>query len=481
MPSIYLRTLVPAMIVFALAGCSADVPTADLTNVAGLPLQPASGRVRICHQPGYANSILEVGVSALPALLAHGDYITTFQVSHASQPTDPSRVTTIGDALAAARASRAAAAETHSGACRITILAAAGTYQGTTGSSSGMLEHFPLIVDMPDITLHGQLVMMQDWSGQAVDGVESVLAPVDPLPVVDGVSTPIVIANAHSGASAADGLVVEGFVFQSGHDPEVDAGGQGIFALRASHLTIRGNRFEGGFTESIDLRAGSSDVIGNHLSGTAGTCDMCLAGPGTFLARDNVLLSGGIPGIAVSPTVRIPEPAGVEPYVLPEMAETWANINGNVVRDHQRLPVGVGIRIDAVGVGAASVHGTVHADIEENLIANNRFGIIVHAAFPTATTDRRGDVDMTLDGNEFEGSCEANLLVAFARHTTVLGLANTPYLLNSTFQLNLGQDLSWADVWYGHPAGFGNTLVVNGVVIDNGSRQSYNPAPCPAS
>ena len=176
-------------------------------------------------------------------------------------------------------------------------------------------------------------------------------------------------------------------------------------------------------------------MIENHLSGTAGTCDICLAGPGTFLAQGNILLAGGIPGIAVSPTVSIPEPAGVEPFVLPAMAQTFANIRENVVQDHQRTPVGVGIRIDAVGVGAANVHGTVSADVEDNALYYNRFGIIVHAAFPTATTDRRGDVVLTLNGNEFRGSCEANLLVAFARHTTVLGLANTPYLLNSTFDL----------------------------------------------
>ena len=480
MLTIHLRALVLATGVSVLAGCTGDIPTVHDAREPGASLEPAFGKVRICHQPGHTTRILEIGISDLAYHLAHGDYITTLQVSHAVQPADAAHFATISDALAAARASRVAASETSAAACRITILVSAGTYQGTTGAASGALEHFPLMVDVPDITLHGVLVMTLDNSGHSVDGAETVLAPAEPLPIVDGVSTPIIIANAHPGGSAGNGLVVQGFVFQSGHDPVVDAGGQGILALRATGLTIRGNRFEGGFTESLDLRAGSSDVIGNHLSGTAGTCDVCLAGPGTFLAQDNLLLAGGIPGIAVSPTVRIPEPAGVEPFVLPATAETWAVIRTNDVRDHQRIPVGVGIRIDAVGVGAANVHGTVHADVEDNLLLNNRFGIIVHAAFPTAVTDRRGDVDLTLNGNDFEGSCEANLLVAFARHTTVLGLANTPYLLNSTFRLTLNDDVSWDDVWYGHPDGFGNTLVVDGNVIANGSRQFYNPAPCVA-
>jgi hypothetical protein len=51
--------------------------------------------------------------------------------------------------------------------------------------------------------------------------------------------------------------------------------------------------------------------------------------------------------------------------------------------------VGVGIQLDAVGVLAPNVHGTIHAIVQDNLLVNNRFGMIVHAAFPVAGTDRR--------------------------------------------------------------------------------------------
>ena len=40
-------------------------------------------------------------------------------------------------------------------------------------------------------------------------------------------------------------------------------------------------------------------------------------------------------------------------------------------------------------------------------------------------------------------------------------------------------DLSWADAWFGHPAGFGNTLIVDGNVIPNGGRQFYSATTCP--
>jgi hypothetical protein len=486
MPTNHQRTIALGFGLALVASCTADVPTDSNAPTTALSLVPAAGKVRVCHKPGSVARILEIGADGVADHLAHGDYISTLLVSHdAAQPADHAHFTTISNALAAARTSRAAAGETTAAACRITILVSSDTYQGTIGSVSGILEHFPLVVDFPDITLHGAFVMGLDAAGRAtgdgVNGGQTTLTPLEPLPFDGSVSTPIIIANGHPNGSAGNGLEVQGFVFQSGHDPVVDAGGQAILSLRTTGLTIRGNRFEGGFTESIDLRASSASVLENHLGGTAGTCDVCLAGPGAYHAQGNRLLAGGIPGIVASPTVGLPVPPEVEPFVLPATAEMWADVRNNEVRDHQRLPVGVGIRMDAVGVAAPNVHGTIHAIVQDNTLLNNRFGMIVHAAFPTATTDRRGDVDLTLGGNVFQGSCEVNLLVSFARHTTALGLTNNPYLLNSTFRLTLGGDVSWEDVWFSHPAGFGNTLEVDGGAIANGARQFYHPEPCSVS
>jgi hypothetical protein len=220
-------------------------------------------------------------------------------------------------------------------------------------------------------------------------------------------------------------------------------------------------------------------VVQNHLAGTAGSCDVCLAGPGRYSAVGNRLLSGGIPGIDAVPMVLLPVPPGVDQDVLPATAETWVDIRNNEVRDHQRVPVGVGIRMDAFGVGAPSVHGVLHAVVQDNTLLNNRFGIMVHGGFIAANTDRRSDVDLTLGGNVFQGSCQANLFVSFARHQTGLGLQNTPYLLNSTFTLTLNGDASWDDVWYSHKAGFGNTLVVDGGVVAEGQRTFYSAIGCP--
>ena len=476
-----------ACVVAAVLTSCGDLPTLSPTTAAASAAASA-GEADVCHQPGEGGRILGIGLPALADHLRHGDYVSTLLVSHdAVAAGDGVHFATVGAALAAAAASRAAAGELTAGACRITIHVEAGTYLGTVGTPSGTLEHFPLVVDVPDITLRGALVMALDDDGRATGesttGEETVLAPVEPLPFVNLLSTSIIDANAHPGGSAGNGLVVEGFVFQSGNPPLVAPGsGQAMLSVRATGLTIRGNRVEGGFTESFDLRAGSADVVQNHLSGTAGTCDVCLAGPGTYTAYGNRLLAGGIPGIGATPTVSLPVPPGVEPYALPATAEVWAEIRNNEVRDHQRTPVGVGIRMDAVGVGAPNVHGVIHAVVQDNLLANNRFGIIVHGAFPVAGTDRRGDVELTLGGNVFQGTCQADLYVAFSRHTFGLGLpTNATHLQNSIFRLTLNGDVSWDDAWFYHPAGFANTLVVDGSEIANGTRHFYSDAGCPGS
>jgi hypothetical protein len=484
MRMLHLRPLAAGAVCALVASCTSDLPTFAPDRLPAYSIGHSDRKVEVCHRPGTDSQVLEIAAAAVPAHLAHGDYITTLRVSHEpDEPADGAHFVTIGDAISAARASRMGAEEMTAGACRITIVVPAGTYAGATGRASGTLEHFPLVVDVPDITLHGALAMALDDAGRATglgaSADESVLTPVAPLPIAGGVSTPIIIVNAHPGGFAGNGLTVQGFVFQSGHDPLVDAGGQAILSLRATGLTIRGNRIESGFTESLDLRVGSAAVVQNHLAGTVGTCDVCLAGPGAFSAVGNRLLSGGIPGIAASPTVLLPVPPEVEQYLLPATAETWADIRNNEVRDHRRVPVGVGIRMDAVGIGAVNVHGVIHAVVQDNALVNNRFGIMVHGAFAAAGTDRRGDVDLTLGGNVFQGSCETNLFVSLARHQTGLGLQNTPYLLNSTFRVTLSGDVRLDDVWYSHKAGFGNSLVVDGNVIPNGQRQFYSATGCP--
>jgi hypothetical protein len=416
----------------------------------------------------------------------HGDYLTTLVVSHKDdQPLDGAHFHRIGDALAVARTGRLSRGESRSAACRITISVSSGVFHGTaTRPATGGLEHFPFVVDVPDITLHGALVMQLDGSkratGNGVDAHATTLLADDPQPFIDGISEPMIIANGHPGGSAGNGLTIEGFVFKSGHHNYlIDYGGQAVFSSRVRNLVIRGNRIEEGFSESIDLRESDATIERNHLAGTGGTCDVCLAGPGAYRASGNVLLAGGIPGFFLVSAIGTPPPTGIEPTVLPFASTVRGEIINNEVRDHRRLPVGVGIRVGALGVAAWDVHGTVHAVIRNNRLVNNTFAMLIEAAFPVEGTDRKGDVDVTLGGNVMEESCQNDLLVALTRHVRVLGLSEDVYLEHSTYRLKLNGNIPWSRVWYGNEGGHGNRLVVDGRLIPSGTRAFYDETKCP--
>lgn len=476
----------------AVAGATActDVPNGPPATGPGLAaVSSGSEKAAVCHLSGSAARTLEISTNALPDHLGHGDYLARLVVEPGNLAVgDGLHFARITDALEAARAVRVARGELRSAACRITIAVASGVFRGTAAETTDpSLEHFPLVVDVPDITLQGAFSMMADANGRATgqgtDALATTFAPVDPLPIVDvacagglcSASTPIIIANGHPGGSAGNGLTVEGFVFQSGYDGvDEHPAGQGVFAMRVDDLVIRGNRFEAGFSESIDLRATSAVVARNHLGGGGGTCDVCLAGPGVFQVTGNRLLAGGIPGILSAPVLLLPVPAPVEQYVLPAASEITADVTNNEVRDHLRIPVGAGVRVTTVGRGAPDVHGTSRVRIHDNALVHNNFAVLIEAAFPVRNTALRGDAEVTLGGNVLQQSCQATLLVTFTRHTTALGLSNQPYLRNSTYNVALGGDVEWDDVWFSHPADLGNTLTVDGTEIATGSHVAYD-------
>jgi len=250
---------------------------------------------------------------------------------------------------------------------------------------------------------------------------------------------------------------------------------------------IRGNRFERGLTSATDLRASSARVAFNYGNSLGLNCGHCLAGPGRYLAIGNTLIDGGLGGIYVSAAVA-PLPlslganagAEVEPYVLPASASVDAALINNEIRGHQRLPIGFAVRVLALGPASATVPQSTRVFLGGNDLSENTFGVILDAGFPQGTALKKGDLDVTFRGNTIAGNCQTNLLVAFTRHTGALGTTSNPYLQNSTFDLRLGRDLAWANAWYSHPDGNGNTLVVDGATIANGQQVAYDPTElCP--
>lgn len=467
----------------SLAACGSDAVTVEPA--------PSGPKLSICRTSGTgAPAVAEIFTSQLAAAKAQGSYVVSLSVDKTSAVGDSIHFRTIGDALAAVRAGRLARNETETAACRITISVAAGIIAGTAApSTDSTIEHFPLVIDVPDVSLIGALAMAVDAGGRATGaGTTTAASTFSPSPALvvptggsqQGVSEEIIVVNGRTSGSKGNGAIIEGFVFQSGRAPDVTPlGGQGILALRVTGLVIRGNRFEGGFSESLDLRASSAVVERNHLSGLGGSCDICLAGPGTYTARDNrVLGRGGIPGITIIPAVLLPVPTVIEQFTLPSSAVVIATISNNEVSGHLAKPVGVGVRIEAVGVGAPEVAGTAKVSITGNTLTGNTFGIIAHGGFPVTGTLRRGDIELTTSGNTITQSCQRDVLVTLSRHQAGLGLASPfpSHLQKSTYKLDFGGDIVWSNVWFSHAAGFDNALVVNGEPVANGLNTAYDAA-----
>jgi hypothetical protein len=473
-----LRRIAPLFILLVLAACS-DRSTPDATG----PSTPEL-LVSICHGSGATAQLMDVSRAELAAHLVHGDYIAGLEVDPSSTALrDGVHFSRITDALAMASAERVARREIESSGCRITIAVAAGIYRGSFSLlADPALERLPLVIEVPNVTLRGTFQMTLDAGGRAT-GVgastsATILLPTPALKSGSSGSEPLLIVNGHPGGGyQGHGATIEGFVFQSGHlGNDAVLGGVAILTLRVKDLMIRANRFDSAFSESVDLRASSAVIERNHMSGGGNTCDICLAGPGEYRVYGNRLLAGGIPGVLVVPATLLPVPVGMEQYALPAASTVKAMIVNNEIRDHLRLPVGVGIRVGTVGIGAPNVAGTSLVDLRDNTISNNNFGVMVEAAFPVAGSTLQGNAIVTLAGNDIFRSCQNDVLVAFTRHVKALGagMPQLPYLRNSSYTINLADDVDWSDVWYDNPAGMGNTLTVDGVVIPSGRHQAYD-------
>jgi len=147
----------------------------------------------------------------------------------------------------------------------------------------------------------------------------------------------------------------------------------------------------------------------------------------------------------------------------------------NDIRDHLRVPVGVAVRVSAIGTGAPNVPQSTTLDVHDNTLANNTFALLYEAGFPVANTTLKGDLAVTMARNLIQNSCQSDLLVTFNRHATTLGVAQLtrPYIKNSNYKISLGNNLRWEDVWYSNPSGFGNTLTVEGDTIGSGAHLAY--------
>lgn len=474
-----LPTPLPALISVVLAACAHDG-----TTTAPPPEPTPQAQVTVCEgaQTIPVRRSVDDSATALTALLAVKAYPIELRVDPKRSRNNGLVFRRITDALAEARRIRSVV---RNSGCRIAIRVDPGLYVGTTAGGDTTKEQLPLRIDVPNLSLQGSTRTIADSLGrplfdptaemQREDVPRTILTANPALLVIGGntqtgVSEPLIVVHAEDD-TGGNNASISGFIFRSGHTTaDAPLGGKGILVMRATSVSISGNQFEGNFTERIDLREGSARVELNYLTGPGDTCDICVAGPGVFSVSRNRLVDGGIPGILIVPATLLPVPDGVPQSTLPASATVQVTVAQNIIAGHQRVPVGVGIRVATVGINAASVQGLSNVRIVDNTLSHNRFGIIVEAGFPAAGSPLRGDAVVDLAHNVFVQNCQADLYLSFARHTTGLGLANTPYLRNSSYQVTVDAPRT---VWYAHPAGFGNVLRINGDTVGNGVVHSY--------
>ncbi|MES1260079.1 MAG: hypothetical protein ABUL71_05735, partial [Gemmatimonadota bacterium] len=276
-----IRQIAPLAALAFVAACADAAISPIEYHSPGAAQSLAQEPVVICHQPDQAANLITVGAAAMPAHLAHGDYVARLSVDPAITPGDGIHFRRITDAILAARATRFTFQELTAAACRISIDVVAGAFKGSFDAGvDPAFERLPLIIDVPDITLRGALVMQMDGAGRATGASDHATTLLPDRPIAfSPVGEDFIIVAGHPDGSLGDGAVIQGFAFQSGRN-DGSAGGLGIMALRASRVVIRGNRFEQGLMTAVDLRASSAVVENNHAAHLGANCAFCLAGPG---------------------------------------------------------------------------------------------------------------------------------------------------------------------------------------------------------
>ena len=479
------------------AACMASIAVVSCSDSPSAPDIVGTGEIlSVCHVSASAGRVIQIFSSDLAMPRSHGDYRARLIVEKDSKAVgDSIHFTRIGDAIAAARAFRISRNEMSSASCQITIAVGPGVFEGSVAESADpTFERFPLVLDVPGITLAGSFKMGIDAVGRATgepqNGFATTLAPSPGLvrERLGGAQNfraePLIVVTDAADGRAGNGAVIEGFVFQSGNSAEAaEPGGIAVFAMRTEGLVVRGNRIEEKFSEPITVRSSTALIVQNYLIGRGGSCAICLSGPGTFEVNANRLMGpGGIPGILIFAVSILPVPPMVMQQALPESSVVTAYVNNNDIRNHQQKPSGVGLRIGALGVLSSDVVSSARVFASNNTFENNTFGVMVEAAFPLLNTALKSDIALTLEDNSIIGNCQADVYVAFARNSTGLGLTSAAlfqseaFLHNSTFTLELGGDVDWEDVWYANPDGFGNTLIVDGHVVPSGTRVAYDAA-----
>jgi len=385
----------------------------------------------------------------------------------------PGQFTTIQAALAQARIDRLSSGlppnET------IVIHVASGQY----------VETWPLILDVPNLSLEGETSLTTDGNGLPTGFVDSSATKLVAKPALVSLET-ILLMGPTSSDLTGNGVTVQGLVLDAGNSGLAD-NGRDITLDRVSDFSIRQNVLTGSAALALDARASSGVIEENFITGA--TCGSCISAgnqqtPANYLFLRNrsvnnvgaAVLVGGSSYDGVEDTRLLPVAPGTT------FDQITAVINGNDLSNNNQDPnFSAGIRFFAINLGIPTAQntGNVTATVINNTVMGNSFGVTIDAGFPYRADQRlwNASFSVAFSGNVISGSKRSPALITFTRNEATIFpkmLKAYKYLQDSTFTLSdSGGNLN--GYWFDHPATdptdgrlLNNTLIVNGVTVPNG-------------
>ena len=168
----------------------------------------------------------------------------------------------ITDALDSARELR------RSDSRRIVIRVAAGICSGNfetqpTGQKTRPPELLPLVLNVPNLTLHGAGIMEYAEGYPVAHRVGTATTLTVDIPRLDSIDNTVMFVGPTMDGGRADGTVIEGLAIDDAFNSL-----EGIWISRTQNITIRGNVVEHLNVSGMSISDSSGSIVGNVFSGT---------------------------------------------------------------------------------------------------------------------------------------------------------------------------------------------------------------------
>ena len=414
----------------------------------------------------------------------------------------------------------------------IEIIITPGSYVGTFGDNTeGRLEEYPLLINVPRVTLRGATRLALDERGRPKRPLSD--AAFAAAVLNDSNNTVLLMkeqevrqANeyvililpttrlATGQRSGGAGVTIEGLSFNVGPGA---GNGAVVAADRANGFTARGCAFAS--VGPLEMANSSGQIEGNlFYKGRVGAIFVRApdaSQPNEIVVRNNVAIQKengglylsaagfngavGINGISIYNLKRHAAEFQYEPFVMP--AHTYANA---LVENNLFTGAGVGSPLLGYGVRIAGSDGQVSAPgtrgemdvtLRRNELTNNRDGFTLDASFRHRSSSGtwKMDIRVYLEDNTVSANSRSSAAMSFTGIRTALAPTNPPtalglfkYAQDSAFEITDPAG-SVADMWVDHlvldplsGTPLNNTFIYNGSLVAPPKRSCGYPTLSPS-